>query len=133
MARQAANAWTQREIGPARSPFFRLPRKATVTSACQRGPGAERSKTMFLRTQRLFLRPPWPEDAAELTRAIGQEAVVRMLSAVPWPYHEEHARSWIEAPRDPGLPSLLITLPEQGGRIVGCVGLHEEGERTEVG
>jgi RimJ/RimL family protein N-acetyltransferase len=88
---------------------------------------------MFLRTERLFLRPAWPEDAPELTRAIGQEAVVRMLSRVPWPYHEEHARSWIDAPRDPYLPNLLITLPDEGGRIVGCVGLHEEGERIEVG
>jgi RimJ/RimL family protein N-acetyltransferase len=88
---------------------------------------------MFLRTERLFLRPAWPEDAPELTRAIGQEAVVRMLSRVPWPYHEEHARTWIEAAGDPCLPNLLITLPDEDGRIVGCVGLHEEGERAEVG
>jgi RimJ/RimL family protein N-acetyltransferase len=88
---------------------------------------------MFLRTQRLFLRPAWPEDAPELARAIGQEAVVRMLARVPWPYHEEHARTWIEAPRDPYLPSLLITVPGEGGRIVGCVGLHEDGGQVEVG
>ena len=88
---------------------------------------------MFLRTQRLFLRPAWPEDAAEITRAIGHEAVVRMLSRVPWPYHEEHARTWIDATCDPYLPNLLITLPERGGQIVGCVGLHEEGGRIEVG
>ncbi len=88
---------------------------------------------MFLRTERLFLRPAWPEDATELTRAIGREAVVRMLSQVPWPYREEHARTWIDAPRDPHRPNLLITLPEEGGRIVGCIGLHEDGDRTEVG
>src|SRR6478735_3802523 len=75
------------------------------------GRGQERSKTMFLRTHRLFLRPAWPEDAAELTRAIGHEPVVRMLSRVPWPYQEEHARTWIDAPRDAYLPNLLITLP----------------------
>lgn len=88
---------------------------------------------MFLRTQRLFLRPAWPEDAPELARAIGQEAVVRMLARVPWPYHEEHARTWIEATRDPYLPNLLITLPDDRGRIAGCVGLHEEGGQIEVG
>jgi len=88
---------------------------------------------MFLRTQRLFLRPAWPEDAPELARAIGQEAVVRMLARVPWPYHEDHARTWIEAIRDPYLPSLLITLPAEGGRIAGCVGLHEDGGQIEVG
>jgi RimJ/RimL family protein N-acetyltransferase len=88
---------------------------------------------MFLRTQRLFLRPAWPEDARELTRAIGQEAVVRMLARAPWPYREEHARTWIDSPRDPSLPNLLITLPDEDGRIVGCVGLHEDGGQVEVG
>ena len=88
---------------------------------------------MFLRTERLFLRPAWLEDAPELARAIGQEPVVRMLARVPWPYHEEHARTWIDTPRDPCLPNLLITLPEADGLIVGCVGLHEEGGPVEVG
>ena len=88
---------------------------------------------MFLRTERLFLRPAWPEDAPELTRAIGQEAVVRMLARVPWPYQEEHARTWIESPRDPYLPNLLITLPDEDGRIVGCIGLHEDAGQIEVG
>ena len=88
---------------------------------------------MFLRTQRLFLRPAWPEDAPELARAIGHEPVVRMLARVPWPYREEHARSWIESQRDPYLPSLLVTLPDEGGRIAGVCGLHEEDGEIEAG
>jgi len=88
---------------------------------------------MFLRTERLFLRPAWLEDAPELTRAIAQESVVRMLARVPWPYREEHARTWIAAPRDPRLPNLLVTLPGEGGRIVGAFGLHEDESRIEVG
>lgn len=88
---------------------------------------------MFLRTERLFLRPAWPEDAAELARAIGHEAVVRMLARVPWPYREDHAREWIETQRDPCLPNMLITRPDEGGRIVGSVGLHEEDGQAEVG
>lgn len=88
---------------------------------------------MFLRTERLFLRPAWLEDAPELTRAIGHEPVVRMLSRVPWPYREEHAREWIAAPRDPYLPTLLVTLPDERGRIVGCCGLHEDDGGVEVG
>ena len=79
---------------------------------------------MFLRTERLFLRPAWLEDVPELTRAIGREAVVRMLARVPWPYGEEHARAWVEQARDPYLPSLLVTLPEDG-RIIGGCGLHD--------
>ena len=88
---------------------------------------------MFLRTQRLFLRPAWPEDAPELTRAIGQEAIVRMLARVPWPYAEEDALSWIASAKSPYLPNLLITLPEEDGRIIGCVGLHEDGGQIEAG
>lgn len=88
---------------------------------------------MFLRTERLFLRPAWLEDAPELTRAIGHEPVVRMLARVPWPYREEHARAWIERPEERHLPSLLVTLPREGGRIVGGCGLHDQDGRAEVG
>jgi RimJ/RimL family protein N-acetyltransferase len=88
---------------------------------------------MFLRTERLFLRPAWLEDAPELARAIGQERIVRMLSRVPWPYRLEHAVAWVEAPQDPYLPNLLITLPGEGGRIVGCCGLYEEDGDVGVG
>lgn len=83
---------------------------------------------MFLRTDRLFLRPAWLEDSPELTRAIGQEAIVRMLSRVPWPYHEEHARAWIEQGSKPLLPNLLITLPAGNGRIIGVCGLHDDAD-----
>lgn len=88
---------------------------------------------MFLRTERLFLRPAWLEDAPELARAIAHEPVVRMLARAPWPYREEHARDWIAAPRDPWLPDLLITVPEEGGRIVGSCGLHARDGEIEVG
>jgi RimJ/RimL family protein N-acetyltransferase len=88
---------------------------------------------MFLRTERLFLRPAWLEDAPEIARAIGQEPVVRMLSTVPWPYREERARAWIEAPKDPRSPTLLVTLPGAGGRIVGACGLHAKDRAIEVG
>ncbi len=88
---------------------------------------------MFLRTERLFLRPAWLEDAPELTRAIGHEPVVRMLARAPWPYTEDDARAWMEAPRDPLLPSLLVTLPDEGGRIVGGCGLHRGESETEAG
>ena len=88
---------------------------------------------MFLRTERLFLRPAWLEDAPELTRAIGHEPVVRMLARVPWPYREEHARAWVAMPKEPRLPSLLVTLPVAGGAIIGGCGLHTSEDRVEVG
>jgi RimJ/RimL family protein N-acetyltransferase len=88
---------------------------------------------MFLRTERLFLRPAWLEDVSELTRAIGQRSVVSMLARVPWPYCEEHARAWVARPQEPRLPSLLVTLPRAEGRIVGGCGLHRHEDRIEVG
>lgn len=88
---------------------------------------------MFLRTERLFLRPAWLEDAPELTRAIGQEPVVRMLARAPWPYTEAHARAWIEGSNDPRSPTLLVTLPDEGGRIVGGCGINARDGRAEVG
>ncbi len=88
---------------------------------------------MFMRTPRLFLRPAWLEDVPELTRAIGQEPVVRMLARAHWPYREEDARAFVNADHTPHLPNLLVTLPEEGGRIVGGCGLHDDGHGTEIG
>jgi len=90
---------------------------------------ARENETMFIRTERLFLRPGWIEDAPALARAIAHEPVVRMLARVPWPYGEAEARAFLESPQHPHLPSLLVTRPAEGGRIVGGCGLH----RTESG
>jgi len=79
---------------------------------------------MFIRTERLFLRPGWIEDAPELARAIAHEPVVRMLARAPWPYGEADARAFLEALQDPRLPTLLVTLPAEKGRIIGGCGLH---------
>ncbi len=78
---------------------------------------------MFLRTQRLFLRPAWAEDAPELARAIGHEAVVRMLAVVPWPYALADAEASVARERQDGEPRFMITLPGESGRIIGGCGL----------
>jgi RimJ/RimL family protein N-acetyltransferase len=88
---------------------------------------------MFIRTERLFLRPAWIEDAPELARAIRSQAVVRNLSRVPWPYREDDAREWIAREQGSRLPCLLVTLPEQGGRIIGSCGVHGEDGRPTLG
>lgn len=86
---------------------------------------------MFALTPRLLLRPGWPEDAPELARAIGHEAVATKLSRVPWPYTEEDARAFLgHAWREPA-PVFLIT--ERGGRLVGGIGVHEEGGEPALG
>ncbi len=58
---------------------------------------------------------------------------MRNLARAPWPYREEHARAWLSLPKNPRLPSLLVTLPGEGGRIVGSCGLLGEGGEPAIG
>jgi RimJ/RimL family protein N-acetyltransferase len=79
---------------------------------------------MFARTERLLLRPGWAEDAPALARAIADEAVVRNLATAPWPFALEDAEAFLAAPRDPAMPSFLITERTDGDPIiVGACGL----------
>ena len=79
---------------------------------------------MFARTERLLLRPGWAEDAPALARAIADEQVVRNLATAPWPYVLEDAEAFLAAPRDPAMPTFLITERTDGDpRIVGSCGL----------
>ena len=79
---------------------------------------------MFARTERLLLRPGWAEDAPTLARAIADEQVVRNLATAPWPFALEDAEAFLAAPRDPAMPSFLITKRTDGDPIVvGACGL----------
>jgi len=90
---------------------------------------------MFARTERLLLRPGFPEDAPALVAAIGHFAVVRNLARVPWPYRLADAQGFLSMPGDPCLPSCLIT--ERTGAaplLVGGCGLHRrESGAVELG
>ncbi len=78
---------------------------------------------MFARTDRLLLRPGWAEDAPALARAIADEAIVRNLSTAPWPYGVAEAEAFLAAPRDPVLPTFLITeRTEAAPRLIGACG-----------
>jgi len=89
---------------------------------------------MFIRSERLFLRPGWPEDRDELLTRIADEAVVRNLSSVPWPYSAHDAATFLDLPHDRLLPRFVITLPGAGGaRIIGGAGLHAAGDTVELG
>lgn len=79
---------------------------------------------MFIRSERLFLRPAWPEDWAELHGAIDDAGVVRNLARAPWPYRAEDARWFVNRAQDPRHPDFLVTLPgADGARIIGCAGI----------
>ncbi len=64
---------------------------------------------MFARTERLLLRPAWPEDAAPLVEAIGHEAIARMVARVPHPYRHADAEQWLAQPRGATEPRFMIT------------------------
>ncbi len=90
---------------------------------------------MFIRSERLFLRPGWPEDWEELLTQIGDEAVVRNLASAPWPYTPDAARDAAARGQNARLPHFFITLPSsiEPARIIGSVGLgHTDGE-VELG
>lgn len=89
---------------------------------------------MFHRTERLLLRPCWPEDWEMILRGIGDERVVRNLARAPWPYLPEHAREFARRGQDARLPAFLLTLPEdRGSRLIGCAGLGEGSAGPELG
>jgi RimJ/RimL family protein N-acetyltransferase len=89
---------------------------------------------MFVRSERLFLRPRWPEDWREFYPLIADDGVVRNLARAPWPYTEEDARSFLQFEQKPGLPTFFVTLPgPEGARIVGSIGLGESNGEAELG
>ena len=89
---------------------------------------------MFIRSERLFLRPGWPEDWAELHALIDDEAIVCNLLRAPWPYGPDEARAFAAKPQDPRHPQFFVTLPgSRGAKLVGCVWLAEENDESVIG
>jgi RimJ/RimL family protein N-acetyltransferase len=85
---------------------------------------------MFARTERLLLRPGWLEDAPALARAIGDEAIVRNLARVPWPYRVGDAEAFLSAPFRADEARLLIFRRTKGApQLIGGTGF----ERDEQG
>ena len=86
---------------------------------------------MFHRSERLFLRPAFPEDSGAILAGIGEEAIVRNLARAPWPYTLDDARSFAALPQDPRLPHFLVTLPGVG--VIGSAGMGEHEGEPEIG
>ncbi len=80
---------------------------------------------MFAITERLLLRPGWAEDAPALAHAINDEAIVRNLARVPWPYGVADAEHFLALPQEPQRPRFLIFV-RGTNELVGCIGLHGE-------
>lgn len=89
---------------------------------------------MFARTERLLLRPSWPEDAGPLYRAIADEGIVRNLAKAPWPYSFEDALRFVGSEQAELFPTFILYLRTEGAPvIVGACGLSERDDATEMG
>ena len=88
---------------------------------------------MFHRSERLLLRPPWPEDWNHVLGGIADETIVRNLASAPWPYRSEDARKFVQLPVDPKFPRFLITRASDAA-LLGCIGIDsmDKGE-VELG
>jgi len=86
---------------------------------------------VFHRSERLFLRPAFPEDGEAILASIGDAGIVRNLASAPWPYGITDARSFAAMPQDQRLPHFLVTLPGTG--IIGSAGLCAHEGQAEIG
>ena len=89
---------------------------------------------MFARTERLLLRPSWPEDAADLHQAIADEGIVRNLASAPWPYAAADALDFATQEHDPLYPAFLLMLRTHGApRLIGSCGISKYDGCVELG
>ena len=89
---------------------------------------------MFIRTERLFLRPTWPDDLDEFVALLNDQEVARNIGTKALPDTVARAEEIIGAPRDPLLPHFFINLRSDDGlKLIGGIGLAEDGDEVELG
>jgi RimJ/RimL family protein N-acetyltransferase len=89
---------------------------------------------MFARTDRLLLRPSWPEDAGALYAAIADENIVRNLAMAPWPYTAKDAAEFTAQEYDIMHPQFLLFLRTDGApRLIGGCGIGNHRGSAELG
>ena len=88
---------------------------------------------MFVRTDRLLLRPGWIEDAPAVARAITED-VARNTARIPWPYSLADAERYLAAPQDPHALNCLVLARTAGvPRLVGNVAITPDEHGYELG
>lgn len=89
---------------------------------------------MFVRTDRLLLRPGWIEDAPALAHALGDETIARNTTQIPWPYGIEEAHAFLSMPQDTHAPRCLVFARTSGApRLVGGVAISDGDHGAELG
>ena len=85
-------------------------------------------------TERLVLRPPHADDAAELAMLADNRRVAEMLGRMPHPYGETEARAFIarSAEKQAAGAIYAVTLADSGA-FIGCAGLNSTERGLELG
>ncbi len=79
---------------------------------------------MFHRTERLLLRPFWPEDANAVFAGINNPLILKNLSSPPCPYSLADAEAFCALPFDTRLPSFAMLRRTNGApELIGSIGL----------
>ena len=92
---------------------------------------------VLLRSRRLVLRPPRPDDLARCAELLGDYEVAKMLSRVPYPYDLEQGRQYLE--RSATRWETVETADELGfhvdheGELIGGLGFKKLQETPEIG
>jgi RimJ/RimL family protein N-acetyltransferase len=84
---------------------------------------------MFHRTERLLLRPFWPEDAAAVLSGINNPLILKNLSSPPCPYGLPDAQAFCTLPFDENLPNFAMIRRTKGApELIGSIGLAALGD-----
>ncbi|HKX79391.1 MAG TPA: GNAT family N-acetyltransferase [Novosphingobium sp.] len=86
---------------------------------------------MFLRTERLLLRPAWPDDIDDFAALLAEEQAQADAYPFRLPDSVEKVRRVIALSHDRHLPHLLIDLPTDG-RLTLIGGISLSPDRSEV-
>ena len=85
-----------------------------------------------LRTARLILRTPEPQDARPIAALLNDRRIAENTSRIPHPYSPDDAERFIAHARSGGEIALLVTLPD--GTIIGGAGIGTlRGDVPEIG
>ena len=89
---------------------------------------------VILKTRRLTLRQPKPDDAERLALYLNNFGVAGNLSRVPYPYRLADAKAWLRTWR-PDRPAAEtgFTIDLEGEGLIGHVGFHTDEQGTVIG
>lgn len=84
---------------------------------------------IVLKSERLILRPPVPDDAARIECYVSDRRVAEMTSLIPHPYPRGGAADWIEKTEQDwldGVRASFVICRRENGDLVGSIGISAD-------